>query len=269
MLKDIKIGQYIAGSSPLHRMEPRIKIILTILYIIFLFMINSPAAYIVCGILTAAMIFTARIPFKMMLKGMKPLLWLFVFTAVINIFMTQGTALWAVKLGAFELNITYEGIRAAVLLMLRLSFLVMGSSLLTLTTSPLQLADGIEKLLRPLKRLKVPAHEIAMMMTIAIRFIPTLGEETEKIMKAQKARGAQLDTGGIFKRAKAMIPVMVPLFISAFHRADDLAIAMDARCYNGERRTRMKETKICASDIAACIVFAAGIAVISAAEFLF
>ena len=212
MLKDITIGQYIAGSSPLHRMEPRIKIILTILYIIFLFMINSPAAYIVCGILTAAMIFTARIPFKMMLKGMKPLLWLFVFTAVINIFMTQGTALWAVKLGAFELNITYEGIRAAVLLMLRLSFLVMGSSLLTLTTSPLQLADGIEKLLRPLKRLKVPAHEIAMMMTIAIRFIPTLGEETEKIMK---------------------------------------------------------ETKICASDIAACIVFAAGIAVISAAEFLF
>ena len=232
-------------------------------------MINSLSAYIVCGALTAAMIFAAGIPLKMMLKGIRPMLWLFLFTAAVNIFMTDGTAVWAAKIGAFELHITYEGIKAAALLIARLVLLVAGTSILTLTTSPLQLTDGIEKLLCPLKKLRLSPHEIAMMMTIAIRFIPTLAEETEKIMKAQKARGAELDTGGIFRRAKAMVPVLVPLFISAFHRADDLAVAMDARCYNGEKRTRMKETKICAFDISACAVFAAGAAAVFAAEFLF
>ena len=269
MLKDITIGQYIAGSSAVHKLEPRVKIILTLVYIIFIFTINSAAGYIACGILTAAVILTAKIPLKMMLKGMKPLMWIFIFTATINIFMTPGTELWAREWGFFKLAVTVEGIRAAVMLMLRLMFLVMGSSILTLTTSPLQLTDGIEKLMRPLDRFGIPSHEIAMMMTIAIRFIPTLGEETEKIMKAQKARGADLDTGGVIKRAKAMVPVLVPLFISAFRRADELATAMDSRCYNGAKRTRMKETKVQRSDIYASVIFALGIAAIFTAGMIF
>lgn len=269
MFKDIIIGQYVPGNSPLHRLNPSVKIIFMILYITVLFIVDSIAAYAAFTVFTAALVLVSGVPVKMILKGIRPMLWIFIFTAVINIFMTPGEAVWSMPIFSLTLKITREGLVSAALMVVRLLYLVAGTSLLTLTTSPLQLTDGIEKLLNPLKKIKIPSHEIAMMMTIAIRFIPTLAEETDKIMKAQKARGADFETGNIIKRAKAMVPLLVPLFVSAFRRADELATAMEARCYNGgENRTKMKESHAGMIDLKAGIVFALCIAVIMAAEFI-
>ncbi len=254
MLRDITIGQYVEGNSFIHKMDARIKILLSLLYIVILFVISVPAAYIAFAVFTVFMIVLSGLPVKYVLRGLKPMLYILIFTALINLFMTRGdTVLWVCPFFK-KLTITKEGASTAVLMFLRLVFLITGTSVLTLTTSPLMLTDGIEKLLKPLEIIKVPSHEIAMMMTIAIRFIPTLSEETEKIMKAQMARGADFESGNIIKRGKAMIPLLVPLFISAFKRADDLAVAMDSRCYNGgKNRTRMKQMKMTARDAVASI----------------
>ena len=255
MFKDITIGQYVDGNSVIHRMDARVKILLSIVYIVILFVINSAKAYALFGAFTVILVLLSRVPLKYIIKGLKPMLYILIFTAAINLFMTGGSAvLWQSHLWG-SLKITKEGLKAAIQMALRLVFLVMGTSLLTLTTTPLMLTDGIEKLLKPFNVIKVPSHEIAMMMTIAIRFIPTLSEETEKIMKAQMARGADFESGNIFRRTKAMVPILVPLFISAFKRADDLAIAMDSRCYNsGNKRTRMKKMKMTGIDAAAAAV---------------
>lgn len=255
MFKDITIGQYVDGNSAIHKMDARIKILLAMVYVIMLFVISTPGAYAVYALFTAFLICLSKIPLKYIVRGLKPMLYILIFTALINLFMTGGdTVLW--EFGS--LKITKEGVAAAAYMLLRLVFLVMGTSLLTLTTTPLMLTDGIEKLLKPFEAIKVPSHEIAMMMTIAIRFIPTLSEETEKIMKAQMARGADFESGNLFRRAKAMVPILVPLFISAFKRADDLAIAMDSRCYNsGAKRTRMKEMKMTWRDAVGSVVMIA------------
>lgn len=255
MFKDITIGQYVDGDSAIHKMDARVKILLSMLYIVFLFVIHSLKAYALFGIFTAILVAISKVPVKYIIRGLKPMLYILIFTAVINLFMTGGeTVLWRFPLW-HSLKITKEGLMAALQMLLRLIFLVVGTSLLTLTTTPLMLTDGIEKLLKPFNAIKVPSHEIAMMMTIAIRFIPTLSEETEKIIKAQMARGADFESGNILKRTKAMVPILVPLFISAFKRADDLAIAMDSRCYNsGKKRTRMKRMKMTWIDAAATAV---------------
>ena len=256
MFKDIIIGQYVPGNSPLHKMNPPVKIIMTILYIVLLFILKNPISYVVFTIYTITLILISGVPFKMILKGLKPMLWIFIFTAVLNVFMTPGDTVWALKIFKFTLKITKEGIESGSLMVIRLLYLVMGTSLLTLTTSPFN-------------KIKVPSHEIAMMMTIAIRFIPTLAEETDKIMKAQMARGADFETGNIIRRAKAMIPLLVPLFVNAFRRADELATAMEARCYNGgNNRTKMKETHMTKVDLGASIVFVLAAALIMAVEFL-
>ena len=269
MLKDITIGQYLPGNSPIHKMDARVKIILSLIYIASLFIIKKPVSYAVFAVYTVTLVMISDIPLKYILKGLKPMLWVFILTTVLNLFMTPGESLVSIPLYKFSLRITREGINISVLLILRLVFLIVGSSILTLTTSPLRLTDGIEKLLNPLKRIKVPAHEIAMMMTIAIRFIPTLSEEADKVMKAQEARGADFETGNIIHRAKAMTPVLVPLFVSAFRRADELATAMEARCYNGgEKRTKMKESQVTAIDIKACLVFAVCMVILAAAELI-
>lgn len=256
MFKDITIGQFIDTGSFLHRMDSRIKLILTILYVVCLFLIDSPLAYAVFCLFTLFLIIFSKIPVKVIIKGLKPMIFILVFTVLINIFMIPGERVFSLDVfGFFSLGVSREGIVSALFMAVRIVFLVIGTSLLTLTTTPIMLTDGVEKLLKPFNKIKVPSHEIAMMMTIAIRFIPTLAEETDKIIKAQTARGADFESGNIIKRGKAMIPILVPLFVSAFRRADDLAVAMDSRCYHGgENRTRMKELKITSKDILAFLV---------------
>lgn len=242
MIKDITIGQYIPGDSAFHRADPRIKIILTVVFMIVIFFIMSLWSFAAMTFFTVLAIVVSGVPVKYTLKGLKPLLVIILFTAVVNIFSTGGTPISDYGLLRY---ITWEGIITAFRLALRLALIVVGGSLLTFTTTPILLTDGIEKLLQPFKKLGLPAHELAMMMTIALRFIPTLLEETDKIMKAQAARGADFDTGNIVQRAKSFIPVLVPLFVSAFRRADELATAMEARCYRGsEGRTRMRQLKL-------------------------
>lgn len=263
MLKDITIGQYVDTGSFLHKMDARVKILLSLLYIIILFLISSPVAYLMSFVFTGALIAVSKVPLKYIIKGLKPMVYILLFTGLINLFMTsEGELLWTCP-GVPFLKITDKGVRIAITMVLRLVLLVIITSLLTLTTSPLMLTDGIEKILKPFEIIKVPAHEIAMMMTIAIRFIPTLSEETEKIIKAQTARGADFESGNLLMRAKAMIPLLVPLFISAFRRADDLAVAMDSRCYHGgKNRTRMKQMKMTGRDAVAAlvmVVFSAGL----------
>lgn len=246
MLKDITLGQYFPENSPVHRLDPRTKILCIIIYIAVIFCIKSFAGYAVLTVFTVLCVALSKIPIKFVLRGLKPIMMFVVITALFNLFLTNGRVL--VKWGF--LKITYEGVRLAVLMVLRLFFLVLGTSLLTLTTSPISLTDGMEYLLKPLKRVGIPAHELAMMMTIALRFVPTLLEETDKIIKAQTARGADFESGNIVRRAKAMIPILIPLFISAFRRADDLAVAMECRCYcGGENRTRLRELKMKKGDI--------------------
>lgn len=268
MLRDITLGQYIPAKSPLHAINPPLKIVFTILYIAALFAVKTYCAYAVFTVYTFLLVIISTVPLKIILKGLRPMLWILLFTAVLNIFMTPGDVIWSIPVFSFTLKITREGLSSGTLMVIRLLYLLIGTSLLTLTTSPLQLTDGIETLLRPFNKIKVPSHEIAMMMTIAIRFIPTLTEETDKIMKAQTARGADFESGNIIKRAKAIVPILIPLFISAFRRADELATAMEARCYNGNaNRTKMKENHMTAADLRAGIVFTAGAAILLLAEF--
>lgn len=257
MLKDITLGQYFPIDSPVHALDPRVKILLTFAFITAVFCVTNLWGFVlVCAFVLFAVIMS-RVSVLTVLKGIKPVVFLIVFTAVINLFMTNGTIaeIGGISLKIGFLKITYEGIYSAALMSLRLVFLVVGTSLLTLTTSPIHLTDGIEKLLSPFARIGVPAGELAMMMTIALRFIPTLLEETDKIMKAQMARGADFESGNIISRAKALIPVLVPLFISSFRRADDLAVAMECRCYRGGKgRTRLHELKMGYRDLVASLI---------------
>ena len=251
MIRDITLGQYYRGDSCIHRIDPRIKIIITLVYIISLFIVNNFVGFGVAFLLMSATIILSKVPLRFMLRGLKPIFLIIVFTFLLNLFMYDGTILWK----AGFLKITKEGLYTALFMAIRLIFLIIGSSLLTLTTRPISLTDGIESLLSPLKKVGVPSHEIAMMMTIALRFIPTLMEETDKIMKAQQARGADFETGNLFQRAKNLIPVLVTLFISAFRIAQDMGLAMEARCYRGgEGRTRMNSMKMDGKDAVVVII---------------
>lgn len=237
MIRDITIGQYYPTSSPIHKLDPRTKILITFAYIIGLFFIDQFIGYAFVALCFYAAVRVSKVPLKFMLKGLKSIMFILLFTVVLNIFFTTtGNVLWSWSI----FTITDQGLMIAAKMGIRLILLIVGSSLLTLTTSPIELTDGIESLLSPFRKIGVPAHEIAMMMSIALRFIPILLEETDKIMKAQMARGADFESGNIIQRAKAMIPIMVPLFISAFRRAEELAMAMEARCYRGGvGRTRL------------------------------
>lgn len=237
MLRDITLGQYYQTDSVIHRLDPRVKLVTTLCYIISLFIVDSFVGYAIAGLFLLLIIKLSKVPFKFMVRGMKSIVFLLVIAVVFNLFLTQGEVIFSF----WKLQITKEGIRLAAFMAIRLIFLIMGSSVMTLTTTPNNLTDGLEKLLNPLRICKVPVHEIAMMMSIALRFIPILLEETDKIMKAQIARGADFESGNLIKKAKSLVPLLVPLFISAFRRANDLATAMEARCYRGgEHRTKMK-----------------------------
>ena len=258
-LKDITLGQYFPGNTVIHRLDPRTKLLFTVLYIVALFSAKGGVTYAVLFAVLCASIAVSRIHPRNILRGMKPILFIIVLTAVLNIFYTPGDPIWQWKF----LKITVEGLWAAFFMVLRISFLITCTFLLTYTTSPIMLTDGLERLLGPLKKLRVPVHELSMMMSIALRFIPTLIEETDKIMSAQKARGADFDTGNLFQKAKALVPLLVPLFISAFRRADELATAMECRCYHGgEGRTRLRQLRFQGSDIAALILGAALVALV-------
>ena len=237
MLRDITLGQYYPADSVIHKLDPRVKLFGTLIYIISLFVFKGLPAFILAAIFLVLLIKLSKVPFSYMVKGLKTIVLIMLFAAVFNLFLTPGT-----KLVSFWIfTITYEGLKNAVVMMVRLIFLIIGTSLMTLTTTPNELTDGLEKALSPLKYIKVPVHEIAMMMSIALRFIPILIEETDKIMKAQMARGADFEHGNLIQKAKNMVPLLVPLFVSAFRRANDLAMAMEARCYRGgEGRTKMK-----------------------------
>ena len=237
MLRDITLGQYYQTESVIHRLDARVKLAGTLIFIVSLFFFKNYWGYLVAALFLAGVIKLSRVPFKFMVKGMKAIVFLVIITVLFSLFLTPGEAL--VSLG--KLTITKEGLNTAITTTIRLSMLIIGSSIMTLTTTPNNLTDAMEKSMRPLKKLHVPVHEIAMMMSIALRFIPILLEETDKIMKAQIARGADFESGNLLKRAKAMVPLLVPLFISAFRRANDLAMAMEARCYRGgDGRTKMK-----------------------------
>ncbi len=237
MLRDITLGQYYPADSVIHKLDPRVKLFGTLIYIISLFVFKGLPAFILAAIFLVVLIKLSKVPFSYMVKGLKTIVLIMLFAAVFNLFLTPGT-----KLVSFWIfTITYEGLKNAVVMMVRLIFLIIGTSLMTLTTTPNELTDGLEKALSPLKYIKVPVHEIAMMMSIALRFIPILIEETDKIMKAQMARGADFEHGNLIQKARNMVPLLVPLFVSAFRRANDLAMAMEARCYRGgEGRTKMK-----------------------------
>ena len=252
MLKDITFGQYIFVSSPIHKLDARFKLLATMLFIVMLFVSSNIIGIGITIIFSIVMFMVAHIPFRMIGKSVRPIIPIVLFTSVLNMFFVDGTVLFSF----WRITITVEGVYYAVLLSLRIICLIIGSSLLTYTTSPLELTAAIEKLLAPLKLLKLPVHELAMMMTIAMRFIPTLIEETDKIMAAQKSRGANLDTGKLMQRIKALVPVLVPLFVSAFRRADELALAMECRCYHGgEGRTKLKQMRFTYRDAVAAVVF--------------
>ncbi|RCX12761.1 energy-coupling factor transport system permease protein [Anaerobacterium chartisolvens] len=259
MLKDITLGQYISGHSFLHRADARAKIVSTLAYMVIIILVNSYLCFAITAIFTLLVIVASGIPLRYTLKGLKPIMLIIVFTAAINIFTTKGTVMFEWRF----IHITYEGLDITAKMAIRLSLLIITTSLLTLSTTPILLTDALENLMGPLKKIGMPVHEIAMMMTIALRFIPALLEETDKIMKAQAARGADFDTGNLVQRAKSFIPVLVPLFISAFRRAEELAVAMEARCYRGsEGRTRMKQLKMTGRDykiLLAMGIFAAGV----------
>lgn len=239
MLKDITLGQYFPGDTVVHRLDPRTKLLLVIIYIVGLFNSVGWASYAFVILVTVLSMAISKIKPRSALKGLKPLVIIIILTAVLNIFYTDGTPIvegWI---------ITWEGIERAVMMSLRIILLIVGTFMLTYTTSPIALTDGLEIMMGPLKKIKIPVHEMSMMMSMALRFIPTLIEETDKIMSAQKARGADFDSGNLFQRAKALLPILVPLFVSAFCRADELAVAMESRCYHGgEGRTRMKQLKM-------------------------
>ena len=262
MMKNITMGQYYPVDSWVHRLDPRTKILLTIAMIVAVFLVKSMVGYALILGFMYLVSKLSNIPFKMLVKGVKPLRFILILTFILNLFFNTGSTM-LVEWGFIK--ISYEGLSTAIHYSLRLVFLVLGTSLMTLTTSPIALSDGIEMLLSPLKVIKFPAHELAMMMSIALRFIPTLMEEADKIMKAQMARGADFESGNLLARAKAMVPLLVPLFVSAFRRAGDLAMAMESRCYHGgENRTRLRVLKITANDWYAAL----GVAVLIAAILL-
>ena len=267
MLRDITIGQHFPGNSILHRCDPRLKLVGTLAYIVVLFVAANPVGIALSIALLAFLYSVAKIPFKMILKSLKPIVPVIIFTAVLNLFFLTGeTPLfhWWI------FTIYPEGVRYAILMAVRVMALIAGTSLLTYTTSPIVLTDAIENLLRPLGKLHFPVHELAMMMTIALRFIPTLIDETEKIMNAQKARGAMLDTGSFVQRVKALVPILIPLFLSAFRRADELAMAMECRCYHGgEGRTRLKVLKFGKEDVLCAVVLTVLLGIIVCTRFLF
>lgn len=236
MLRDITLGQYYPADSVIHKLDPRTKLFATLLFIISVFSFDGIVGFIVMTAFLFGVIALSRVPLSFMLRGLKAIMILLVIAGLFNLFLTPGQVLWSL----WKIHITREGLRNAVLMTIRMVYLIMGSSVMTLTTTPNQLTDGLEKALKPLQKINVPVHEIAMMMSIALRFIPILIEETDKIMKAQMARGADFESGGLVKKAKNMVPLLVPLFVSAFRRANDLALAMEARCYvGGEGRTKM------------------------------
>ena len=260
MLSNITMGQYYPVDSKVHRLDPRVKLILTIVFIVAVFLAKSFAGYAILLLFIYGVARLANVPFKMLLRGLKPLRLILILTFLLNLFFTSGETVWV---EFWVIRITKEGFLQALFYALRLAFLVVGTSLLTLTTSPVALSDAIEILLSPLKKIHFPAHELAMMMTIALRFIPTLLEETDKIMKAQMARGADFESGNLLSRAKAMVPLLVPLFVSAFRRAGDLAMAMESRCYHGgEGRTRLRVLKLTRNDWIACGAMAVLLALI-------
>lgn len=259
-MSDITLGQFVPGNSCIHRLDPRTKIILMIAYIAMVFVVDSMVMFIVPLVYVGATLLLAKIPLSYMYKAIKPVRMLMVFMFILNLFVTPGEQ---VLVEWWILKITEESLKQAIFITLRLMFLITGTSLMTLTTSPIALTDGLEKLLSPLKVFKFPAHELAMMMTIALRFIPTLMEEADKIRKAQMARGADFESGNLIARAKAMLPILIPLFVSAFRRADELAMAMESRCYHGdEGRTRMRELRFAKGDSWANLVTALAIALI-------
>ena len=267
MLTDITIGQYVPGKSLLHRLDPRMKLVLTMLFIVLVFLPRNWFGLAAVLVFLGIIVSLSRLPVRLLWRSIKPVLFLVAFTSVLNIFYVRGgTTILHVGI----LHITTQGLITAAFIALRILSLIAGSSLLTYTTTPTALTDAIEYLLAPLKVVHVNAHELAMMMTIALRFIPTLIEETDKIMSAQKARGADMESGGLVQRAKALIPVLIPLFISAFRRADDLALAMECRCYRGgEGRTRMKQLKLCTRDIIGAVVVGLTIAAVIALNIWF
>ncbi len=265
MLKDITIGQYYPTNSVIHKLDARVKLIATFIFMVSLFIINKFWPYLIVVGSLAAVIKLSKIPGKYIIKGLKPLKWIIIFTFVINIFFIPGDTIWSFGF----IKITRQGLSQAIFMALRLIFLVVGTSLLTLTTSPIELTDGIERLLNPLKKIGFPVHELAMMMTIALRFIPTLLDETDKIMKAQMSRGADFESKNIINRAKNLVPLLIPLFISAFRRADELAMAMEARCYRGgENRTKMKQSIMTKGDYIAYAIQLIYICVIVVIRFI-
>lgn len=265
MLKDITLGQYYPSNSIIHRLDPRVKLFGTFVYILSLFLGESWIMYVVCAAFLLMAIGLSKVPIKFMLRGLKAIMIILIFTVGFQLFLTKGTPL----VSFYKITITKEGLRNAVYMFVRLVLLIMGSSLMTLTTTPNDLTDALEKSLSILKKIKVPVHEFAMVMSIALRFIPILTEETDKIMKAQMARGADFETGGLLKKAKAMVPLLVPLIISAFRRANELATAMEARCYNGgEGRTKLKPLRYKKQDGMAYVVIFIYLAVLIALKIM-
>lgn len=253
MIRDITIGQYYPSKSFLHSLDPRVKLMGTLIYVLSLFLFRGPAGLAAVTLGLIALVWLSHVPFRYMVKGLKAIWVILIMTAMFNLFRTPGEPV----VSFWIFRITEEGLKSAGFMVVRLSFLILGSSVLTLTTTPNQLTDGLEKALRPLNKIRIPVHEIAMIMSIALRFIPVLIEETDKIMKAQLARGADFESGNLIRRIKAMVPLLVPLFISAFRRANDLALAMEARCYQGgEGRTKMNPLKYTGRDGAAYLVIA-------------
>ncbi len=252
MIRDITIGQFYPTESLIHRLDPRVKIVCTLVFLVSLFVQSSFLGYVIATVFLGVIIYLSRVPLKFIVRGLKPIVILLLFTVVMNLFLTSGGEVLA---HFWIFTITEDGLRTSVFMAIRLMYLVAGSSIMTFTTSPNGLTDGLEKLLHPLNKIHVPVHEVAMMMSIALRFIPILLEETDKIMKAQIARGADFESGNIIQRAKAMIPILVPLFVSAFRRANDLAMAMEARCYHGgDGRTKMKPLRYHTRDRVAYIL---------------
>ena len=265
MLRDITLGQYYPGESAVHRLDARTKIIATLLYIIELFVVNNFWGFLIAAAALFAVIAVSRVPLKFIFRGLTAVFLIIAFTFLLNLFMVDGRVLWHWKF----LTITYEGVSRAFFMAVRLVLLIIGSSVLTLTTKPIELTDGLEKLLKPFSKIGLPSHEIALMMTIALRFIPTLMEETDKIIKAQQARGADFESGNLLQRAKNLMPILVPLFVSSFRIAQDLALAMEARCYRGgEGRTRMNEIRFRRGDAIAAVLMAVFLAVIIASRWI-
>jgi len=265
MIRDITLGQYYPGSSPIHRLDARTKIIVTLFYIIELFIVNNFWGFLIAAAALFSVIAVSKVPVKFIFRGLSAVFLIIAFTVVVNMFMVDGRILWQWRF----LKITYEGMIRAAFMAVRLVLLIIGSSMMTLTTKPIELTDGIEKLLYPFSKIGLPSHEIALMMTIALRFIPTLMEETDKIIKAQEARGADFESGNLLQRAKSLIPILIPLFVSSFRIAQELALAMEARCYHGgSGRTRMNEIRFSKRDAVAAVLAILFLAAVIGSRFI-